>query len=185
MKIAFIIFNGATWLDLIGCYEPITKLKSNHLLPNLGWDICSYTETNGDLFGLEIKPLKIKNSLADYDAIIVPGGMGTRQLQYDQGFIKWLQTASPVKYKISVCTGSLLLGAAGFLKDKIATTNFQEYEALSPYCRQVIHQRIVDDNNTITAGAVTASIDLGLYLCEIWAGKEASELIRKKIDYHG
>ena len=185
MKIAFIIFDGVTWLDLIGCYEPITKLKSNNFLPGLSWDICSYAEINKDLFGLEIKPWKIGNSLAEYNAIIVPGGMGTRQLQNDESFIKWLRTATNATYKISVCTGSLLLGAAGFLKDKTATTNFQEYETLKPYCKQVSNKRIVDDDNTITAGAVTASIDLGLYLCEIWAGKEASELIRKKIDYHG
>jgi len=185
MKIAFIIFNGVTWLDMIGCYEPITKLKSNNFLPDLSWDICSFTEANKDLFGLEIKPWKIKNSLADYDAIIVPGGIGTRQLQRDKDFITWLQTATNVPYKISVCTGSLLLSAAGFLTNKSATTNYQEYEALKPYCKQVLDKRIVDDENTITAGAVTASIDLGLYLCEKWAGKQAANVIRKKIDYHG
>lgn len=185
MKIAFIIFNGVTWLDMIGCYEPITKLKSNHFLPVLSWDICGYTKNNQDIFGLEMKPSKIKNSLAGYDAIIVPGGMGTRQLQYDQDFIKWLQTAVNVPYKISICTGSLLLGAAGFLTDKTATTNYQEYEALKPYCNQVSQKRIVDDDNTITAGAVTASIDLGLYLCKKCAGKQAADVIRKKIDYHG
>ncbi|CAN5615278.1 hypothetical protein BH10BAC3_BH10BAC3_38390 [soil metagenome] len=171
MKIAFIIFNGVTCLDVIGCYEPITKLKSNHFLPDLSWDICSYTENNQDIFGLEIKASNIKNSLAAYDAIVVPGGMGTRQLQYDQNFIKWLQTAINVPYKTSICTGSLLLGAAGFLQGKTATTNFQEYEALKPYCKQVLDKRIMDDDNTITAGAVTAPIDLGLYLCEKWAGK--------------
>lgn len=185
MKIAFIIFNGVTWLDMIGCYEPITKLKSNYFLPDLSWDICGYTENNQDIFGLEIRPSKIKNSLAGYDAIIVPGGIGTRQLQYDQAFVKWLQTAANVTYKISICTGSLLLGAAGFLKDTTATTNYQEYEALKPYCKQVLEQRIVDDDNRITAGAVSSSIDLGLYLCEKWAGKLAANVIRKKIDYHG
>ena len=185
MKLAYIIFNGITWLDLIGCYEPVSKLKSNNFLPDLSWDICGYTESNADIFGMEMKPSHIKNSLAGYDAIIVPGGIGTRELQFDKQFIDWLRTAKDVKYKISICTGSLLLGAAGFLKDKTATTNFQEYETLKPYCEKVSFERIVDDNNTITAGAVTASIDLGLYLCEKWAGKEAAEVIRKKIDYRG
>jgi transcriptional regulator GlxA family with amidase domain len=185
MKIAFIIFDGITWLDLIGCYEPITKLKSNNFLPGISWDICGYTETAKDIFGLEIRANALKNSLAGYDAIIVPGGMGTRQLQYDTEFISWLQTAKDVPYKISICTGSLLLGAAGFLVEKRATTNFQEYEALASYCKQVVKERIVDDYNTITAGAVTASIDLGLYLCEKWAGKEAADVIRYKIAYNG
>ena len=185
MKLAYIVFNGITWLDLIGCYEPISKLKSNSFLPGLSWDICGYAETNADIFGMEMRPSKIRNSLAGYDAIIIPGGIGTRELQFDKNFIEWLQTAADVKYKISICTGSLLLGAAGFLKDKTATTNFQEYETLKPYCGNVSFERIVDDNNTITAGAVTASIDLGLYLCGKWAGKEAAEVIRKKIDYRG
>ena len=183
MKIAYIIFNGITWLDLIGCYEPISKLRSPKYLPDLSWDICSYTETAGDIFGLEIKPSKIKNSLAGYDAIIVPGGIGTRKLQYDPDFIAWLKSAEDVKYKISICTGSLLLGAAGFLINKVATTNFQEYEALRPYCKEVLEDRIVDDSDTITAGAVTASIDLGLYLCKKWAGSEAAQSIKTRIDY--
>ena len=183
MKLAYITFNGITWLDLIGCYEPISKLKSNNFLPDLSWDICGFTENNADIFGLEVKPSKIKNPLADYDAIIVPGGIGTRELQFNPEFVSWLNTANQVKYKISICTGSLLLGAAGFLKDKTATTNFQEYETLRPYCKIVSEERVVDDNNTITAGAVSASIDLGLYLCEKWAGREAAETIRKKIDY--
>ena len=74
-----------------------------------------------------------------------------------QEFLNWIRTASDCKYKISICTGSLILGAAGFLKGKKATTNFQEYEALRPYCAEVLTDRIVDDQNTITAGAVSSS----------------------------
>src|SRR5262245_4088485 len=128
MKIAFIIFNGITWLDLIGVYDPITRLKSYNYIPDLSWDLCAFTNTAADNDGLEIKPAKIQNNLADYDAIIVPGGHGTRKLQVDNDFLNWIRTAEKSQYKISICTGSLLLGAAGFLKDKKATTNFQEYE---------------------------------------------------------
>src|SRR4051794_24834153 len=123
MRVAYIIFNGVTWLDLIGVYEPISKLKSNHFLPDLSWDICGYTSRCKDLFGFEVNATSVQNGLSEYDAIIVPGGIGTRQLQREETFINWLQTATPVKYKISICTGSLLLGAAGFLQNKKATTN--------------------------------------------------------------
>ena len=184
MKLAYIIFNEITWLDFIGCYEPLSKLKSRNYLSHLSWDICGYTESSKDIFGLEIKADKIGESLAGYDAIIVPGGLGTRKLQFDPNFIEWLMTAKDVKYKISVCTGSLLLGAAGFLKGKSATTNFQEYEALKPYCKKVVAEKIVEDDNVITAGAVSSSVDLGLYLCKKWAGAEAESSIRKSIDYH-
>lgn len=185
MRIAYILFDGITWLDFIGIYDPISRLKSLNYLPNLTWDICSFTETVTDNFGLEIKPHKIQNDLSNYDTIIVPGGFGTRKLQSDTAFINWLKTAENVQSKISICTGSLLLGAAGFLKDKNATTNYQEYEALKPYCKAVLTDRVVDDEGVITAGAVSASIDLGLYLCKKWAGQAAQEDIRKRMDYHG
>lgn len=172
-------------MDLIGVYEPVSKLKSRNFLPELSWDICSFTETAEDSYGLAVRPGKIKNPLTGYDAVIVPGGIGTRQLQYDQEFIGWLQSAKHCRYKISICTGSLLLGAAGFLQGKKATTNFQEYEALKPYCSQVSNERIVQDGDTITAGAVTASLDLGLFLCRLWAGPEATDDIRRRMDYGG
>ena len=185
MKIAYVIFNGITWLDMIGVYEPVGKLKSRNYLPALRWDLCSFTDTAEDPNGLLVKPTKIKTALRDYDAIIVPGGIGTRQLQFDSAFLDWIRTGADCKYKISICTGSLILGAAGFLKDRKATTNYQEYEALRPYCREVVTDRVVHDQDTITAGAVSASIDLGLYLCSLWAGSEAEQDIRRRIDYHG
>lgn len=185
MKIAYIIFDGITWLDFIGVYDPISRLKSLNYIPDLKWDICSYTESAKDNFGLEIKATKIHQALVGYDAIILPGGFGTRQLQFDIDFIAWIKTTNDVAYKISICTGSLILGAAGFLVGKKATTNYQEYEALRPYCKEVCKDRIVEDGNVITAGAVSASIDLGLYLCNKWSGQNAREEIRKKMDYHG
>ena len=185
MRIAYIVFDGITLLDFIGIYDPISRLKSLNYLPDLTWDICSFTNTVSDNFGLEIKPDLILNSLAEYDAIIIPGGFGTRQLQFDTDFITWIKTADKVKYKISICTGSLILGASGFLKGKKATTNYQEYEALRPYCSKVLKDRIVDEGDTITAGAVSSSIDLGLYLCEKWAGIKAKNEIKKRMDYKG
>jgi len=185
MKIAYIIFDGITWLDLIGVYDPISRLKSLNYIPDLTWDICSYTESAKDNFGLEIKATRIHQTLVGYDAIIVPGGFGTRQWQFDTGFISWIKTANDTVYKISICTGSLILGAAEFLVGKKATTNYQQYEALRPYCKEVLQDRIVEDGNVITAGAVSASIDLGLYLCNKWSGQYASKEIRKRIDYRG
>jgi transcriptional regulator GlxA family with amidase domain len=185
MKIAYIIFDGITWLDFIGVYDPTSRLKSLNYIPNLTWDICSYTDTVSDNFGLEIKPTKIRETLADYDAIIIPGGFGTRKLQFDKDFLNWIKTADGVKYKISICTGSLILGASGFLKDKKATTNYQEYETLKPYCKEVLTGRVVEYENVITAGAVSASLDLGLYLCEKWAGENAKKEIKKRMDYNG
>lgn len=185
MKLAYIVFDGITLLDLIGIYDPVSRLKSLQYIPDLSWDICSFTPTVHDKFNFEIKPGKINESLAGYDALIVPGGWGTRQLQTDAGFLSWLKTGEEVPLKCSICSGSLLLGAAGFLTGKTATTHFGEYDALRPYCKEVSTKRVVEDGNIITAGAVAASIDLGLYLCNKWAGKKAEDDIRLKMNYAG
>lgn len=184
MKIAYIIFDGVTWLDFIGVYDAVSRLKSMGYMKDLSWNICSLNDTAADNFGLTIVADKTGEPLDAYDAIIVPGGHGTRTLVKDENFISWISTARDVKDKMSVCTGSLLLGAAGFLKSKKATTNFLEYETLRPYCKEVIKERLVVDGDTITAGAVSSSLDLGLYLCEKWAGVEAREVIQQRMDYH-
>lgn len=184
MKIAYIIFDGVTWLDFIGVYDAVSRLKSMGFMKELSWDICSYTETAADNFGLKIIPDIIKQPLDTYDAIIVPGGHGTRHLVRDADFLNWIGSAKNVEYKMSVCTGSLILGAAGFLISKRATTNFLEYETLSLYCAEVLTDRLVVDGNVITAGAVSSSLDLGLYLCEKWGGSKAREEIQKRMDYH-
>ncbi len=185
MRIAYVIFDGITWLDFIGIYDPLSRLKSMNYLPDLSWEVCALQGLAKDNFDLEIKPSKIGEPLADYDAVFLPGGHGTRHLQFDAEFISWIRTAENVSWKLSVCTGSLILGAAGFLKEKSATTNYSEYDTLKPYCKKVLKQKIVEDGNIITAGAVTSSIDLGLYLCEKWAGTEAALEIKKRMDYDG
>lgn len=183
-QIENIVFEGITWLDFIGVYDPISRLKSLNYIPDLSWDICSYTDEVSDNFGLKMQPTKICETLENYDAIIIPGGFGTRSLQFNNEFIEWIKTSKDVKHKISICTRSLILGAAGFLKDRKATTNYQEYETLKSYCKEVIKDRIAEDNDIISSGAVSVSIDLGLYLCNKWAGEEAKNKIKKQMDYN-
>ena len=183
MKIAYILFDGITLLDFIGIYDPLSRIKSGNYLQEFSWDLCGPQKSIKDSFGLEISVDRLMPNLSEYDMIIVPGGFGTRPLQNDTEFISWLKTAKSVSYKVSICTGSLLLGAAGFLKDKRATTHFNEYPNLKEYCKEVDKNRIVDDENTITAGAVASSLDLGLYLCKKLIGETKTEKIRKSMDY--
>jgi transcriptional regulator GlxA family with amidase domain len=85
-----------------------------------------------------------------------------------------------------VCTGSLLLGAAGFLKGKRATSHPGAYEEVEPYCATVLQQRIVDEGALITGGGVSTSIDLGLHVVERLmgnAGKDARTRVAKQMDY--
>ena len=183
MRVAFIIYDGMTALDFVGVYDPVTRLNSMGFWPDLQWDVCARSMTIEDGAGLGLLPSKVGESLHTYDMIIVPGGYGSRKLIDDAVFIGWLRTAAACKYKVSVCTGALLLGAAGFLAGKTATTHRTAFDDLKPYCASVVDRRIVDEGDVITARGVTSSIDLGLYLCEKLAGHEVKERIRQQMDY--
>jgi transcriptional regulator GlxA family with amidase domain len=184
MRIAFVIFDLLTALDFVGVYDAVTRLKTMHYMEDVQWDICAYTEIVSDKLGLVITPNKVRQPLSDYDIVIVPGGYGTRKLVNDEGFLEWLKTSASCKLKASVCTGSLLYGALGFLEGKRATTHPSAYDDLAKYCT-VVDDRVVDEGDVITARGVSSSIDLGLYLCEKFAGKEVKEQIRKQMDYWG
>ena len=183
MKVSFIIYDGMTSLDFIGVYDPLTRLRRMGFIPDLQWDVCAYSKEVRDGTGLQITPTRVGESFQDYDMVIVPGGFASRKLVDDSGFIEWVKTARPCRFKVSVCTGALLLGAAGFLKGKTATTHPNAFRDLQKYCLSVVDQRVVDEGEVITARGVTSSIDLGLYLCEKLAGREAKEKIRKQMDY--
>lgn len=183
MKVAFIIYDGMTTLDFIGVYDPVTRLKTMGFMPDLEWEICARSGAVRDGSGLRLAPTRIGESLGTYDMVIVPGGLESRQLVHDAGFMAWLRTAAPCKFKVSVCTGALLLGAAGFLKGKTATTHRSAFKDLEPLCASVVDQRVVDAEEVITARGVTSAIDLGLYLCEKLAGSDVKERIRQQMDY--
>lgn len=183
MKAAFIIFDQMTALDFIGFYDPLTRLKSMDFMPDFTWHICSFCDDVFDPQGLRFLHDQLKQPLNDFDLLVVPGGYGSRSLQHNEEFISWLQTAESVPLKASVCSGSLLLGAAGFLHGKKATTHPKAYTELTRYCAEVVDQRIVDEGDVITARGVTASIDLGLYLVERLVGREARRGIARQMDY--
>jgi cyclohexyl-isocyanide hydratase len=115
--------------------------------------------------------------------LVVPGGFGTRTLQHDRSYIDWLQTARPVPLKVSVCTGALLLGAAGFLQGRRATTHPSAYKELEPYCGRVVRERVVDEGDIITARGVSSAIDMGLHLVQRLAGPEARDRVATQMDY--
>ncbi len=183
MIVAFVIYDGMTALDFVGIYDPVTRLKTMNFVPDLAWDVCALSETARDNTGLRFNASRIAPKLRAYDLLIVPGGFGSRNLIGDEEFIAWLRTAEDCKIKASVCTGSLLLGAAGFLRGKRATTHPQAFGELEQFCASVAQERIIDEGDVITAGGVTAGIDLGLYLCEKLAGREVKEKIRQQMDY--
>ena len=186
MKAALIVFDKMTYLDFVGFYDPLTRLKSMNVMPDFEWRILSNTQQVADdrgPAGMKMIPDAIMEPLGGYDLVYVPGGMGTRPLQHDRKFTDWLKTAAPAKIKVSVCTGALLLGAAGFLKGRRATTHPGALKDLEPYCDKVLTDRIVDEGSVITGSGVATSLDLGLHVVERLAGPEARSKIAAQMCY--
>jgi transcriptional regulator GlxA family with amidase domain len=183
MRMAFVVFDKMTSLDLVGFSDAVSRMGVLKALDNVTWDFCSDKEEITDDRGLTFKINLVKPDLSGYDLIFIPGGMSTRHLRYNTEFISWIQTARDVPYKVSVCTGALLLGAAGYLKGKKATTNPSAYELLAPYCSEVVKERLVRDGNLFTGGGVSASIDLGLYVVESLTNADIALQVADKMDY--
>jgi len=183
MKIAFVLYDGMTALDFVGVYDPLTRLKTMGFIPDLSWDLVAWESAVKDSTGLDFTPDKIKTPLAEYDLVIVPGGKGSRELLKQAEFTDWLSTARSAKQVASVCSGALLLAAAGLLQGKQAATHPSARDDLRDYGVSVNEARLVEDGSVLTSGGVTAGIDLGLSLCQQYAGPEAANRIRRQMDY--
>ncbi len=183
MKAALVVFDRMTSLDFIGFYDPITRLKSMKIMEDFEWRICSVTRRVVDDRGLGLEADAVAEPLDSYDMVFVPGGFGTRSLQRDGSFVDWLKTARSAPLKMSVCTGALLFGAAGFLQGRRATTHPSAYEELEPYCAAVVKERVVDEGDIITARGVSSAIDLGLHVVQRLAGADARDRVAAQMDY--
>ena len=183
MKAAFVIFDGLTLLDFVGVYDPLGRLKTMQFSPDFEWRVCSPVPNVRDDRGLVVVPDEVGESLSGYDLVIVPGGHSTRRLQKDRQLVDWLATAATASIKATVCTGSLLIGAAGFLVGRPATTHHSALDELRQYTNEVRQERIVDSGDVVTAGGVTAAIDLGLHLVERISGTVVRQQIARQIEY--
>ncbi len=181
MRIGFVVFEGMTALDFVGAYDPLTRLGTMGFREDVSWEICGRRERVRAGAGVEIGVDVVSRPLDRYDLLVVPGGFATRDLVEDEGFLGWLETAD-VDLLSSVCTGSLLLGAAGFLAGRRATTHPSAYDDLAEYCT-VVRERVVDEGDLITAGGVTSGLDLGLALVERIDGAETRETVAAQMDY--
>ncbi len=183
MKIAFVLYDRLTYLDFFGFYDVITRVKSMGIDGELKWKVCALRDEIKDDKNLFIRPDTVGESLDGYDMVFIPGGLGTRTLIYDDIFLSWIKSAKNATCKLSVCTGSLLFGAAGIIKDKTATTHKSAFSLLEGYCKEVVEQRVVEDGDFISAAGVSSSIDLGLYVVEKFYGKKAKEDIAIQMEY--
>ncbi|MGE5496317.1 MAG: DJ-1/PfpI family protein [Burkholderiales bacterium] len=183
MKIAFLVYDGMTLLDFAGFYDPVTRLKTMGFVPDLEYAVCARKNIIKSFEGAVLTPDVAGGGLNAYDYIFIPGGRGIQALLGDATFLEWIRSVSPAAVKTAVCGGVLALGAAGLLNGRKATTHPNHMQQLKRFAKEVSAERVVEDGDIITAGGVTSAIDLGLYVCERIAGKEARERIQAQMDY--
>ena len=183
-RIAFLVFPRLTFLDFVGAYDALRRVATMSIDPAVTHRIIGTEAEIADETGLVMKPDAVYEDLAPFDLLYVPGGLGTRLLMDDHRLIDYLRTWGAERPLASVCTGALLLGRAGYLRELRATTHHRAYDLLRPLCREVVtDRRIVDEGRVVTAGGVASSLDLGLYLVEKFWGADARLKIAAQMEY--
>lgn len=178
-QIGILVFPGVQQLDLTGPYEVFASLPDAQV--HLIWkDRAPINSATGLILG----PTMTLKECPALDVLCVPGGGGVNALLQDAEILAFLRAqAARARYVTSVCTGSLVLGAAGLLKGRRATTHWLSHDFLAKLGAIPVHARVVRDGNLITAGGVTAGIDFGLTVVAELAGREMAQAIQLSLEY--
>jgi transcriptional regulator GlxA family with amidase domain len=181
MQIAIGLYQGFTALDAIGPYQVLTNLPGAQVV------LCA--EKRGELDDDNgILHLRVDHTFEDIptpDVLLVPGGYVTRAIARERGaIVEWIASAHPTTtYTTSVCTGALLLGAAGILDGLDATTHWAAYDELAKYGARPTERRIVWEGKIATAAGVSAGIDLALTIADRLQGSDVAQAIQLGIEY--
>jgi transcriptional regulator GlxA family with amidase domain len=178
-EIAFLLYPDMTALDAVGPYEVLARLP--------GAEVKFVASAPGPVTTDVGMVLTAGSSLDDVpspDIVVVPGGPGTLPALDDTAAVDWLRQAHETStWTTSVCTGSLLLGAAGVLSGKRATTHWILRDMLPQFGAQPVAERVVVDGRVITAAGVSAGIDMALRLAAIEAGEDEARALQLVIEY--
>jgi len=177
--IGMLIFPRLTQLDMTGPYEVLARL------PNTKVHLVAHTldPVKTDR-GMMIVPTVTIADCPQLDLVMVPGGPGQQDLMEDPVVLEFLQRqARGVKYITSVCTGSLVLGAAGLLKGKRATSHWAAIDHLTVLGAIPVNDRVVVDGNIVTGAGVASGIDFALAVAAILEGEEVARQIQLQIEY--
>ena len=181
MRVGILLFDGVEELDFVGVWEVLRKAKQLHPTLNLSVITRATKESIACALGLTILAHEVKRDLSDLDLLIVPGGPGRKDVIADRGLLEKIAEFGRTKPVASVCTGALILQSAGLLAGRRATTHFLSREELTE--ADVVTDRVVVDGRVITAGGVSASIDLGLKILEMNFGRELADEVAARIEY--
>jgi putative intracellular protease/amidase len=180
LRIAIPLFDGFTALDAVGPYEVLSRVP--------GAEVCFLAREPGpkrsDSGMLSLVADAELAAVPDPDVVLVPGGPGTRPLMNEGALLDWLRAAHRTSsWTTSVCTGSLLLAAAGILEGLEATTHWLELDTLRRHGARPVTRRVVEDGKVISAAGVSSGIDMALTLASRIAGQKAAEAIQLAIEY--
>ncbi len=183
-RIAFLVFPRLTFLDFVGGYDALRRIATMSIDTTVTHRIIGTEPEIVGRHGQTGVVDAVYEDLAPFDLLYVPGGLGARMLMNDRRLLDYLRTWGAERPLASVCTGALLLGRAGYLRDRRATTHHSAFDLLRPLCREVVtDRRIVDEGRVVTAGGVASALDLGLYLVERFWGVEARQKIATQMEY--
>jgi putative intracellular protease/amidase len=180
--IAIPLFPQFTALDGIGPYEVLQRIP-DFVVTFVGRERGVVRSDNGFL-GIEVDATY--DELSHPDVVVFPGGIGTRALLADEEVLDWVRAAhATTTYTTSVCTGSLVLAAAGLLEGLTATTHWAARDILTRYGAIVSEDRVVEhlDHRIVTAAGVSSGIDMALRLVELLVDRTAAEASQLMIEY--
>jgi transcriptional regulator GlxA family with amidase domain len=180
MQISILIFDGITALDAIGPYEVLRNVP--------GWEVAFVGKEVGEVrTDSGALGLSVDHAIADRraaDILLVPGGEGNRALMEDDEVLEWVREVDRgTKWTTSVCTGSLVLGAAGLLAGKRASGHWLYLDPLREFGAEPVGGRWVEDGKVVTAAGVSAGIDMALHLVGREAGPEVAQAVQLGIEY--
>jgi cyclohexyl-isocyanide hydratase len=180
LQIGLVIFPKVTQLDFTGPLQVFSSVPGAKV--HLIWKRIEPVASDSVMM---LTPTTTFADCPQLDVICVPGGAGTDDMVNDAEMLEFLRRqAKGAKYITSVCTGSLVLGAAGLLKGYRATTHWSAMDHLAPFGVVAEKTRVCVDRNRITGGGVTAGIDFALTLVSIMVDRQTAEMIQLRLEYN-
>ena len=179
IRFGFLVFPGVQQLDLTGPYEVFASTE--------GAEVVLVWKDRNPVISSTRLPLTATASFDDcppLDVICIPGGGGVNALLEDEVVLDFVRRqAAEARYVTSVCTGALVLGAAGLLAGKRASTHWYAHDFLAAFGAVPVDARIVEDGKLITAGGVTSGIDFGLAVVARLVGPTEAETVQLHLEY--
>jgi cyclohexyl-isocyanide hydratase len=180
LQIGLLVFPKVTQLDLTGPLQVFASVPGAQV--HLIWKRIEPVPSDSVL---TLTPTVSFADCPQLDVVCVPGGAGTDDMVNDEEMLAFLRRqAAGAKYVTSVCTGSLVLGAAGLLKGYRATTHWTSMDYLAPYGATPTKTRVCVDRNRVSGGGVTAGIDFALTLVSILVDRQTAEAIQLRLEYN-